>query len=416
MRAVILHDMKLQWLGVGLCLAMLAGCEAKIDSDTGFAARSGGDMMSDDESNGRAGSSADGDESGAGRGTGGDSSDPSNEMTAGRSGSVAIAGTGAAGMGSVEPPSIEPAPGVNIGGPYDLGVLPSGFTITWPAEPLITQEVEVSTVEQFEEAASIAGTRVVLKASISAVGSYVYTDASDLEIVMDDGVSVNATIMIPAGNRRIRLLGGRYQGVLMAPTQSVGQPLAEDVMFDGLTIDASAPTSSAFLLRGRRVAVIRSSASAGHYCVFTGVIDGVQNSDIIIAGNTFQSQGAESTVRIVSAINSVTVDNRLTNGMKHNYRIHGLSSRSYAARNVLINAGTMFGNFAEDVLDEVWFNDNTFYHNLPDLFHPDRNTVAMLHARGNVAYTDVWDCFLCSTVPANWDLTDNQMMPYRPAP
>jgi hypothetical protein len=394
-----------QLFGLVLCLMLLGGCEAKIYDNTPFTPSGGGNMAGEDGAGSGGGAGRAGDEGGAGR-----AGEPAAGSGAG--GPAPIGGAG--GTGAVEPP-IDRPPGVNIGGPYDLGVLPSGFTIEWPALPLITQEVEANTREEFEQAASVNGTRIVLKASITGMTGFVYTRASDLEIEMDDGVSINATIMIPPGQRRIRLLGGRYQGVLMAPTQAVNQPLAEDVMIDGVSVVA--PTgSSAFLLRGHRIALIRSSASAGLYAVFTGVIDGVQNSDVIIAGNVLAASGAESTVRIVNARNSVAVDNRLTNAMKHNYRVHGISPQSYAARNVFIDAGTMFGNFDADVLDEVWFNDNTFYHTLPDLFHPDQANVAVLHARGNTAYTNVWACFLCTEIPAAWDLDDNQVLAYRPPP
>jgi hypothetical protein len=407
--------MKSWWFGAVLTVVFVVGCEAKIEGRTSFSAQTGGDMMADgDDGDGEAGRA-----SGAGSrsGNGGPSAGSGGGMrTSGSGGAQAgtgsqpMAGTGASGDGTGEPPTT-PEPNPNVGGPYDLGELPAGFTIAWPAEPTITREVEVRTLDEFQEAASVEGTRVVIKADFGGNQGYAYVRASDVEVAMDPGVRVAAKLGIAGGSQRVRVLGGHYEGVMIS--SDLGENFCSDIMLDGITIES--PTS-AFELRGSRIAVIRSTVTAGEYSVYTDALHGDElNSDYIVAGNVFDSAN-EATVRLTSVINSVTVDNQLTNNGKHNYRVHGMSSRSFAARNVLITSGTLLGTMPGDALVEAWFNDNTFYHTTPDLFHPDAATVDVLHAHDNIAYTDVWTCFLCSSIPGTWDLQNNQIMAYRPPP
>lgn len=411
----------MQWLRFGACLAVVCavGCEAKIEGGASFSAQTGGDMMadddpsSDDDGDGSSGRSAAG-----GGGSSGGGARPTGSGSGGASAQAGDeappeAGTGASASGSgALPPPPPSVPNPDVGGPYDLGELPAGFAIAWPAEPLITQEAEVRTQQEFEQAASTDGTRILVKQDITSANGTVMSGASDLEIQMDPGVQIDATLAIGRGRQRIRLLGGRYRGVMMAPLPET-RPLTEDVMIDGVTVQTGA--GSAFLLRGRRIAVIRSSAVSTLFSVYADAMSGDPNSDVIVAGNVLQSAD-EATVRLISVTNSVTVDNHLTNNGKHNYRVHGSSAQSFAARNVFITSGTMLGTMPGDMLVEAWFNDNTFYHTAPDLFHPEVANLMVLHAHGNTAYTDVWGCFYCSTIPAQWDLADNQIMPYQPPP
>lgn len=305
--------------------------------------------------------------------------------------------------------------------PYDLGTLPSGLSVQWPTAPNITRSVDVRTLSEFNQAAAVAGTLITIKTAISGRGTL---NASDIEIQMDDGASLGG-LFINRSMKRISLNGGQYTGTIEMALPSTFWPsrvdnpawAIEDVMIDG--IEVRAPDTAIFL-RGHRVAVLRSFAHAGEYSVFSDTASNDSNTDVIIAGNDFESEGKQATVRLIGVRNSVTVDNRLTDllltGEKHNYRVHGVSDQVYAARNELVNAGTMLGTMGGDDIGHLWFDDNTFHHKTPDLFNPDTSKIHVLHAHNNVAYTDVWSCFYCRSTPSAWDLGNNAVHPYQPPP
>lgn len=307
--------------------------------------------------------------------------------------------------------------------PYDLGALPAGFAVRWPAAPTITRQVEVRTAAQFNSAAAVSGTRVLVKASIPGA---VTINASNIEVRMDPGMSV-AGLTVAKSQRRIRLLGGSYTGggINLAypsnfyPTR-VDNPawVIEDVMIDGVNVRSTASTS-ALSLRGNRIAVVRSVARGGDYGVYSGTIAGLQSNDIVLAGNVLQSEGDQATVRLVAVRHSVTVDNRIEmlmlTGSKHAYRVHAASDQVFAARNLLVNGGTMFGTMDGDAIGEMWFEDNVIHHRTADLFHPDTARVYMLHASYNSSYS-ARTCFMCGAKPARWVMSANGMFPYTAPP
>jgi len=160
---------------------------------------------------------------------------------------------------------------------------------------------------------------------------------------------------------------------------------------------------------------------ATDYSLFSDSIQNGQNSDIIIAGNVFVSEGSPATLRLISVHNAVVVDNHLTDlengGKKHNYRIHGVSDHAFGARNILVGSGLMMGTMDGDALDKIYFDSNTFYHDTPDLFNVDTTRIVYLEAHDNVAYTDVWKCMVCGGDKApGWDITNNVVYPYMPEP
>jgi hypothetical protein len=175
------------------------------------------------------------------------------------------------------------------------------------------------------------------------------------------------------------------------------------------------------LIRGDRVAVLRSYVHATDYSLYSDSIKNGQNSDIIVAGNNFFSEGSQATLRLISVHNAVVVDNHLTDlenmGQKHNYRIHGVSDHAFGARNILVGSGAMMGTMDGDALDQIYFDSNTFYHDTPDLFNVDKTRIVFLQAHDNVAYSDVWNCFVCGgDNNAAWDVANNVMHPYMPEP
>jgi hypothetical protein len=80
---------------------------------------------------------------------------------------------------------------------------------------------------------------------------------------------------------------------------------------------------------------------------------------------------------LVSAKRSVTIDNRFRNSFKHNFRVHGASSLAFAARNTMVNTGVMFGTMPNDDIDKLWFDQNTFFQEAPDLFNLDTSLAVM---------------------------------------
>jgi hypothetical protein len=306
--------------------------------------------------------------------------------------------------------------------PYPLGKLPDGFTVQWPTAPKISRSVDVSTIADFNKAAATAGTLINIKGQISGQGNI---NASDIEVRMDDKASIGG-VLIGLSVKRVALIGGHYTGTIEMLQPSTFYPsrvdnpawAVEDVMLDGINVRST--NSTGIFLRGHRVAVIRSFSHGADYGIYSDTISADHNSDIIIAGNQIEAEGRQATLRLIQVSHSVTVENRLTDlmqtGEKHNYRVHGNSNMVFAARNELVNSGTMLGTMPNDNVTDLWFNDNTFHHKTPDLFNPDRAQVHNLHAHNNVAYTDIWPCFFCGGVPAGWDLGNNVIKPYQAPP
>jgi hypothetical protein len=306
--------------------------------------------------------------------------------------------------------------------PYDVGELPKGFEVEWPASPDIEQDASVSTVEEFNKAAATAGTRITVEGKIDRAGTIT---ANDVEVQMNDGASLGG-LRVERGVKRVFLNGGTYTNTveIAYPTQfypsRVSKPewQAEDILIDG--VDVTSPTT-AFFLRGNRVALLHSTTHSEDYAVFSDTGEGMQNHDVILADNDLTSNGHQATVRLISARESVTVDNRITslmsfNGLKHNYRVHGQTDKAFAARNELVNAGVMLSTIPGDHTKQIWFEDNTFHHQTPDLFNPSRTTIDELYVHDNTAYTNVWKCLYCLSPVDGWDFGDNVVKPYEPPP
>ena len=276
------------------------------------------------------------------------------------------------------------------------------------------RELEVATIDQFESASQRAGTRIVV---VRPLHGAVLIKGSDIEVTMRDGVEIDR-LRIDHGQKRIRLQGGRYGEIFLShPAQfhPVKAPrpewIIEDVIIEGVEIRSPGSAIEAY---GHRIAVLDSDIHAQRYSFWSGPVLGIGSQDIFIARNRMSSAGPESTLRLVDVVRSVTVDNVLRNNIKHNYRVHGRSDLAYAARNVFINTGVMFGTMPGDDIGEMWFEDNTFFHRQNDLFHPGQ--VARLHAAGNKAHTANFRCFCCEQTRASWRLDKNELLPYREPP
>jgi hypothetical protein len=295
---------------------------------------------------------------------------------------------------------------------YDLGELPPELgTIAWPAPPRVRRAIAVGSEQEAARAAAQSGSRIVVR-----------DDIDDLTVTADDIEIVNRArighLAIERGHRRIRVTGGRYGAIELAvPAQFVPPPpvwraewLVEDVMIDDVDVEAA---DTAFAIRGRRVAIVRSRAHAQRYSVWCGDTGEFSTEDLVIAGNRFDSAGPESTVRLVGVSGAVVVDNVLANTQKHDFRVHGTSDRVFFARNRLLRTGIMVGSMPGDRIGSVWIVDNTLHHTAPSLFQTDPSRVERLVAHGNHIYSDRWSCFVCDATAPRWSVSDNPVEPYR---
>lgn len=295
---------------------------------------------------------------------------------------------------------------------YELGPLPEGFgEVVWPTAPHIERQVELAGGERVIER---AGTRVVVRGPIERI----VVRANDVEILGSSSARVDH-VLIDRGRRRVRIAGGRFGAIeLHVPAQHVPPPprfrpewMVEDVTIDGVEIEAA---DTALLVRGRRIAVLRSRVTAARYSVWCGDTEDFQTEELVLAGNRFVSAGPESTVRLVSVRRAVVVDNVLSNTLKHDFRVHGVSDEVVFARNQLLNTGIMVGSMEGDRIGSVWILDNALHHRVPSLFEVPRERVRRLIARGNRVFSDEWDCFVCGRARAGWQVADNPVAPYRP--
>jgi hypothetical protein len=165
------------------------------------------------------------------------------------------------------------------------------------------------------------------------------------------------------------------------------------------------------------MAVTNSRAHAVRYGVWLGDTADFGSEDIIVAGNHIRVDGPEATVRFVHVARSAVVGNRLENTEKHNYRTHGRSRESWAARNVLVGTGMMLGTLPSDswAIERQWIESNTLHHTVPSLLELDARLLELV-MRDNHTYTDVWDCFVCVPVQPTWVIENNVVEAYRPPP
>lgn len=312
-----------------------------------------------------------------------------------------------------EAPALSDAP--LPGARYELGPLPvTGDALRWPAQPAIRHE-EIAGAPAGRLVVRQSGTRVVVRAALDEL----VVAADDVEVRGEAGARIGH-LAIERGRRRVRIDGGRYGFIeLPVPASFDSRPpvwdpdwMVEDVTIEGVEVEAA---RSAFFVRGRRVAILRSRARAEHYSVWCGDTGEAQTEDLVLAGNRFESAGPESTVRLVNVRRAVVVDNVLSNTLKHDFRVHGASDTVVFARNRLIRTGIMIGTMDGDHVGAVWILDNELHHDVPSLFQASPERVRSLTVHGNRVFSDRWDCFVCELVE-RWSVGDNPIAPYEPAP
>lgn len=320
--------------------------------------------------------------------------------------------------GAAEPPAAE-LPVRSIAR-RDLGPLPPELdALRWPEPPRIDRELEATDATALQRAIDTGRTRVRVTGRIAGT---LVVHASDVEIVIGEGARIEQ-VVIDRGVHRVRVADGAIGGVELLPPAMFTDDhrprydedlFVEDVTLDGLRVDAS---DSAFVIRGRRVAVLGCDVRAERYSLWAGDTGPLDGEDLIVAGNTFRSAGPESTLRMHDVRRSVVVDDVLENGRKHNYRVHGRSDLAFAARNTLIRTGMMLGTEPGDAVGTIFFVDNVLHHEAPSLLDIDPSGIRRLVYRGNVAYTDVWDsCYPYPSVREGWTVEDNLREAFRPWP
>jgi uncharacterized protein YegP (UPF0339 family) len=327
---------------------------------------------------------------------------------------------------------------LDLTGPYYLGPLPPELTVAWPSRPKTRRILEINSPGVREVRVDRPKTRVIISANLDQLT----LAASDIEVLVNDGMRIGR-LFIERALSRFRIKGGTFGNIELAPpVDYTSNPavtneswLVQDVLVDGVTVITSIPdiagepdnnnTFSAFYLRGKRIAILNSHIQAYHYAVWTWAnTNDFQSEDIILAGNVFESAGPEATVRLVSVLRSVAVNNRFVNGwghatttdIKHNYRIHARSDLNFAARNTLIKSGIMIGTMRRDIergvdmddmLGTVWFQDNFIYHITPSLLEADtQDHLTHFIVTGNVIFSEAWD-HLLETIPEEWTFENN---------
>lgn len=299
----------------------------------------------------------------------------------------------------------------------DLGQIP--FSINKPAKPVTTRAVEVLNAAQLLPELSKSGSKITIKGSID---QDIVINGNDMELIVLPGITLRK-LSFGDGKKRIRVEGGSYISVQFASPISFWPTVSQhpENMNEDITLDSIKVTGApiALSIKGKRIHVLNSDIEALNYSVWVGDTQDIRNQDLFFSKNKFHSTtGAEATFRAYTTDRLVLIDSRLQNGMtqggKHNYRLHGVLNYAYAARNVLVNSGVMLGTMAGDTLDHIWFNDNVVYHNTPDLFNI--GNVLTMEAKGNKAYTNAWNCFYCQTPKTTWDFSNNLRLPYQVAP
>jgi hypothetical protein len=313
-------------------------------------------------------------------------------------------------------PLATPPPAASRAG-RDLGALPPELAaLRWPAPPRIERDVEARTASELQRAVDRAGTRVRVLGRISEP---IQIHASDVEIVGADPQCSIDRVTIDPGVHRVRIADLRLAGIeLLPPARWDPDPrydaslFVEDVTIERVHIDAP---DSGFVVRGRRVAILDADVTAARYSLWAGDTGPLDGEDLIVARSTFRSAGPESTLRMHDVARSVVVDNLLSNGEKHNYRVHGRSDLALAARNVLLRTGMMIGTQPGDAVGTVFFEGNTLHHEVPSLLEIDMAAIRRLVCRGNRVYTDRWDSFYpYPRIGDGWTIEQNTREPFRP--
>jgi uncharacterized protein YegP (UPF0339 family) len=300
---------------------------------------------------------------------------------------------------------------------YDLGTLPAELNIRWPEPPTIEREEEITATGGDTVRCDQPHTRYLIQTDVDRLT----VAASDVALAVADDARVGSAY-VERDVARVHFDGGEYGAIELAvPADFNTEPvtwheawLVEDVLIEGVDIDAA---DGALTLRGKRIAVLGSRIRAHRYPLWVGDTDDFRSEDLVVADNELVADGPEATLRMVSVLRSVVVDNVLSNPQKHNYRVEGRSDLAFAARNTLVDAGLMLASQPSDDVGTVWFQDNVLHVQTESLLKVDEPPGSKLRrfvASGNTIYSDRHSCFLCIEAPAGWDVSEQRIQSYQP--
>lgn len=296
-----------------------------------------------------------------------------------------------------------------------LGELPAELgALRWPEPPRIEREANARTESEAQRAVDQPGTRVRITGPIREP---ITIHGSDIEIVFEPEGQLDR-VVIDRGVQRVRIAGGGVNAIELLPpaTWDPDARYDESLFVTDITLEGlrMAATDSAFVIRGRRVAILDCDVTAERYSLWAGDTGPLNGEDLIVAHNRFRSAGPESTLRMHDIDRSVVVSNILSNGAKHDYRVHGRSDLAYAARNILLRTGIMIGTQPEDRVGTVIFENNILHHEAPSLLEINPGQIARLILRNNVVYTNVWESFYpYPSVERGWIVEGNRRLPFQ---
>ncbi|UJR81693.1 hypothetical protein [Sandaracinus amylolyticus] len=298
----------------------------------------------------------------------------------------------------------------------DLGALPPELAeLTWPALPITTSVIDVDTDSELR-AALDAFSNVTVRVHGDHAGFYTIR-GSDVEVILDPDASIEA-LTIYWSQQRIRISGGSYDTIqIWLPIDFNNPPHTpqEHLMVSDVTIECVTVRSSdtAFFLHGRRIAIVGADVTAARYSLFTGLVAPLFSEDVIVAHSVLRSAGPEATVRFHETDRTVVARSTLTNPGKHNWRVHGSSSRAYLGESTLVGTGFMLGNEPGDDIDRAWIVGSTVhYSGTNGLAIVSPTTISDLTITDNVFYSD--SGFGLPPAPPSWTVTRNTTLPYAP--
>jgi len=273
--------------------------------------------------------------------------------------SLMIIGSG--GGGNPTPPNTEP---------YDLtngGLRTVPFAYSWPAPPVITRTVSVTTAAQFNAEAAIDGTLINITASFAGTKNVL---GSDIDIVVANN-TIDLTGDMAFGNQntlveRVRWTGGNLFGTFRAVNTN-------DILFNDfyaesngtLTVDLSQAAGRGF----NRIAFINTTlrvingSSASDWAIFMQQSAG--STDLIMANaklfSTGQNNRFQSVTNLILVDSVFNPDGASANGMRVHYESTNVFVADSWSRNLfkLDNSGP--GDPGPSVLNATFDNYDRYY-------------------------------------------------------
>lgn len=300
------------------------------------------------------------------------------------------------GSGSVE--SSPPAAGTNEA---RLDALLSSYTVpfsySYPADPVTTRQVNVSSASAFNTEAAVSGTEITITSSFSG---NITIAANDIDVIAT-GATVTGSIGA-TGRSRIRWTGGTINSHA-AGIQSSTWRNVSDVLFDNAVLFTRFEMHRALGVGGnRRIAMINTttdmSGSLDNEDIGQHHIPGEPHTDIIYAN--YVGRAAQNSPLRLQGLDRVVIVRSLLNPDALNafaMRVHQQTDQLYVADSTLVSRSNFQLIESPDQIDltNATFEDVRFYHiggvgAHSIAFQDSRNTGTVSYstlAAGDRAYT-----------------------------